>query len=395
MHEAAFVSAAEAAALLGVKLTTLYAYASRGLVKSRGPSRTEGHFYDRADIERLVARSRARKGHTAVAASALRWGEPVLDSAITAIDERGPRFRGHLATELVEQGRSFEEAAELLWTGTLPARVPRWSEGRPVTRRPTPDRPLATLFGVLASAAAEEPFQPMDRGAELRRARALLVRIARHLGPRPVRAAPSVAATVVRALGLAPGAEIIRAVDTALILLADHELNVSSFAARVTASAGAGLVASWLSGFAALTGTRHGGASSVVEAWVRDVGSVARVPRAIARATARGGVMEGFRHTLYPGGDPRAEPLLALARRIDGKNASVRVIDAAIRRLAPRGGHPNVDVGLAALGAAIGAPPGTGTLLFAVGRSAGWVAHILEQRDAGYLLRPRARYVGP
>jgi citrate synthase len=394
MHEGAFVSADEAAALLGVKLTTLYAYASRGLVKSRGPSRTEGHFYDRADLERLLARSRARKGHTAVAASALRWGEPVLDSAITAIDERGPRFRGQLATELVRAGRTFEQVAELLWTGKLPAVTPRWREGASVTIRAVPGRPLSTLFGVLSRAAAEEAFEPLEKNAELERARAILLRLARHLGPRVVRSGASVAATVARALGLTDSAEVTQAIDAALVLLADHELNVSSFATRVTASAGSGLAASWLAGFAALTGARHGGASSIVEAWVRDVGSAARVPRALARMTARGDAIEGFRHTLYPAGDPRAAPLLELARTLGRRNAQVRVIDAAILQLAPRGGRPNVDVGLAALSAALGAPAGTGTLLFAVGRSAGWVAHILEQREAGPLLRPRARYVG-
>ena len=138
----------------------------------------------------------------------------------------------------------------------------------------------------------------------------------------------------------------------------------------------------------------YGGASGLVEAWVREVGSAARVPRALARMTANGVVIEGFRHTLYPAGDPRTGPLLEMARQIGRRCADVRVIDAAIRYFEPRGGKPNVDVGLAALSAALGAPAGTGTVLFAVGRSAGWVAHILEQRDAGYLLRPRARYVG-
>jgi citrate synthase len=394
MHEDAFVSADEAAKLLGVKLSTLYAYASRGLVKSRGPSRTEGHYYDRADLERLLARSRARKGHTAVAASALRWGEPVLDSAITAIDERGPRFRGQLATELVSAGKSFEQVAELLWTGKLPAETPRFREVVTQSTRPASGRPLATLFAVLSREAASEQFEALERAAELERARGLLMRLARHVGPVPVRAGPSVAATVVRALGLDASAEVTRAIDTALILLADHELNVSSFAARVTASAGSGLAASWLAGFAALTGARHGGASGVVEAWVREIGSAARASRALARMTARGHAIEGFRHTLYPAGDPRTTPLLQMARQIGGKSPGVRVIEAAIRYFEPRGGKPNVDVGLAALSAALGAPAGTGTLLFAVGRSAGWVAHILEQREAGYLLRPRARYVG-
>src|ERR1700679_2135757 len=120
------VEASAAAALLGVKRATLYAYASRGLVKSvPGEARRE-RLYIRADLERLKARHDARSGHGPVAAGALRWGEPVLESSVTGIDDRGPRYRGALATEIVEAGATFEEVAELLWTGTRPATA-RWA----------------------------------------------------------------------------------------------------------------------------------------------------------------------------------------------------------------------------------------------------------------------------
>ena len=121
----AWLSGSEAAAFLGVKRETLYAYASRGLVLSEPGTHGRGRRYRREDLERLKARSDARAGHGAVAAGALRWGEPVLASALTSIDEGGPRYRGHRAVDLAARA-SFEAVAELLWTGTLPDRRPDW-----------------------------------------------------------------------------------------------------------------------------------------------------------------------------------------------------------------------------------------------------------------------------
>src|SRR5262245_17453547 len=114
-----WLDAAGAARLLGVKRETLYAYVSRGLVRTRRADTGRAHLYLYGDLERLRARSQARSGHGATAAAALRWGEPVLDSALTSIDERGPSYRGRLALELAKT-RRFEAVAELLWTGKLP-----------------------------------------------------------------------------------------------------------------------------------------------------------------------------------------------------------------------------------------------------------------------------------
>ncbi|MDC0676049.1 helix-turn-helix domain-containing protein, partial [Nannocystis radixulma] len=123
---AEFVSGKEAAALLGVKRETLYAYASRGLVRSEPGGAGRERRYSRDDLERLKARRDARSGHGPVAAGALRWGEPVLESALTAIEAAGPRYRGRPAVELAE-ATSFEAVAELLWSGVLPEQAPRWS----------------------------------------------------------------------------------------------------------------------------------------------------------------------------------------------------------------------------------------------------------------------------
>src|SRR5882672_11758453 len=121
-----WVDARSAARHLGIAVRSLYAYVSRGVVRSMPGSRGRPRLYALADLERLRTRRDARAGHGAVAAGALRWGEPVLDSAITAITPRGPAYRGRLATELAASGARFENVAELLWSGFLPDQPVLW-----------------------------------------------------------------------------------------------------------------------------------------------------------------------------------------------------------------------------------------------------------------------------
>src|SRR6516164_4951348 len=123
-HEA-LVDAREAARILGVKVATLYSYASRHWVRSFPSGRHREKRYLREDLESLRHRADARLGHEAVAAGALRWGEPVLSSALTEIRPDGPWYRGHPALGLARTVR-FEAVAELLWTGDLPSRPPAW-----------------------------------------------------------------------------------------------------------------------------------------------------------------------------------------------------------------------------------------------------------------------------
>jgi citrate synthase len=409
-RKTAFVSGEEAAALLGVKRETLYAYVSRGLVRSEPGTRGRARRYHRDDLERLKARRDARAGHGAVAAGALRWGEPVLESALCAIDARGPRYRGHLAVDLAESA-SFEAIAELLWTGALPVERPAWrAEGVGVRRAPLAallpagTHPLATLALAVPALGAQDPGRiDATPAAEQARARSLVVRLAALLGfaEDPGRARAAVAAgTVARALlaglGARPTPRTERAVDRALILLADHELNASAFTVRVAASAWADLYACVSAGLATLSGPRHGGHCDRVEALVAEAAGAESARAVVLDRARRGEAVPGFGHPLYPEGDPRAPPLLASARDLapqDSGVATVFALAAAMRDLGRDG--PTVDLGLVALAHALGLPPGSAAGIFAVGRAAGWVAHIFEQREAGFMLRPRARYVGP
>ena len=395
-----------AAKLLGVELRTLYAYASRGLVRSVRGTRGLKRMYARDDLERLKARSSARAGHGAVAAGALRWGEPVLDSAITEITPRGPAYRGHLATELAAQGVAFENVAELLWSGYLPRETVVWPRpALPVAQLgklvPADAEPLEVMQLLVPLAGLADPHRTDGRpDAIVARCRLLMSLLAAALAPafnaaQVTRAltAHSIAAIAARALGL--DEEHVPTLQIALIVLADHELNASSFAARVVASTDADPYACFSAALAAVSGPRHGTAAEALAQYADQVGSPDRAAKELDRRPAP----VGFGHPLYPDGDPRAEPLLATAKALvidarAGTRTRARTLLALADAARAKKRWPTVDVGVAALVAAFELTPAAGSGLFAVARSAGWLAHVLEQRAAGFLLRPRARFVG-
>lgn len=398
------LSAREAASLLGVKLPTLYAYVSRGQIESV-PGQGRAKLYRRSDVERLLRRRQVRSDP--VAEGALSWGPPVLDSSITEVLPAGPVYRGHAAVELAEQGVSFEAVAELLWTGKLPTK-PRWkadSLGAPAARLATlvpqsapPLTRLATLVPILAARDVGR-FDRAPR-AVLPRARALIRRLAigQALG-RPSRVleraarSSTVAQVVSVALGARGGKAAAEAIDQALVLWADHELNVSSFAARVAASAHSDLYSCVSAGLAALSGPRHGAACDQIEALIREAKGPADAARVLHERTRRGEAIPGFGHPFYPDGDPRAKPLLARAKELAPRSTRVQTTLAVIDAVASASGlAPTVDAALVALAAALNLDEGAAPGIIAVGRSAGWVAHILEQYEAGFLIRPRARY---
>jgi citrate synthase len=401
----ATLSSQEAAQYLGIKVATLYAYASRGLVKGLAGPRGQGRRYRREDLEPLRARG------FGPAAQALRFGEPVLDTRITRITAHGPEYRGRRATTLVAQGASFEAVAELLWRGE-PASTPvRWPAD---TEHALPVRELARLAGagtaplsLLAIAlpvlAVADPLRfDTEPASVVARARRLIPRLAAcvalSLDARRVEAASRTgdpARALALALGVAPQRKALELLRCTLILCADHELNTSTFAARVAASTGADLYACLSAALAAFSGPLHGGASEQVEWLVREAGSPEGAAAAVGDRMRRGERLPGFGHPLYPGGDPRVPPLLeralAHAPRAPRVRTLLALIDAMERAHRPR---PNLDVALAAVCGALDLPIGMGPPIFAIGRCAGWVANVLEQQETRGVLRPRARFVG-
>ncbi len=413
-ESAEHVTASEAVAILGVRLPTLYAYVSRGFVQSIPGPRRGRRLYLRADLDRLKARHDARAGHAAVAVDALRWGEPVLDSFITRIDREGPRYRWRSVRALASADVPFECVAELLWSGELPGEgaLAAWradgfgcAAGR--LRGVLPEQgsgasPLQRLMLAVPVLAANDPHRrDTDVESECGRARRLLVRLRAMLAlDVPVRRgralrAPSMARGVLDAFGARPGRDRERVVNQCLVVCADHELNASTFAARVAASAGCDLYACVGAALAVLSGRRHGGVTEQVDAFVSAVGGPRRAQSVIEDHSRRGEAIPGFGHRLYPDGDPRAEPLLAFVRAHAPHEARVQTLLAVVDAMHRLGREPpTIDVALVGVAHALRLPPGSPAALFALGRAAGWVAHVLEQRRAGYLLRPRARYVG-
>ena len=400
-----WLSSREASARLGVKLATLYAYASRGLITSLPSDGPRGRQYASDDVERLRTRHAARSGHGPVAAGALRFGEPVLETRISEVTADGPRYRGQLAIELCRADVSFERVAALLWTGALPERAPHsrvkgtldvarvW----PLLRGRAALPKMALLLAALA--LCDDDRHAASDAAEWARASV----IQRWLASTPSARVPAVhlsergiAETLLASWRAPRSRALLQAVDRALVLCAEHELNPSTFAARVAASTGADLYACLGAAVNTLSGSEHGGACDRVEAMILAIGGKARAARTVQAWLARAEPIPGFGHPLSPKGDPRGAALVELARAHGSKREPAQVAFALLDAM-QRGGHPapTLDAGLVTLCHTLGLPAGSAATLFSLGRTAGWVAHVLEQRSAGYLLRPRARYVGP
>ena len=389
-----WMTAEQAASALNVTRSTLYAYVSRGLVRSEPASGTSQRRYRRREVERLaVERERARKP-ALVARASLDWGRPVLNSELTLIEGGRLHYRGRDAIALSRQA-SLEETATLL----LACEPGGLDAGPPPRVDASLLRTLARLDPVQGCTAGFAWLHGLD-GAATRRdpvaqACGRLLRLMTAVVTRRVPTREPAHRQLARAWRLdAHGTDLVR---QALVLCADHELNASSFAARCVASTGADLGACVTAGLAALSGTRHCGITTAIESmWERSLST--RGKAALARlvdeslgagepALAGQGV-PGFGHPLYPDGDPRAQALLA---RLARPHRNDRLVAAVFERTGQR---PSVDYALVALRRRLGLPQGHAYLVFALGRTAGWLAHAVEQGRSEVLIRPRAAYVG-
>ncbi|MEP7292171.1 MAG: citrate synthase family protein [Chloroflexota bacterium] len=391
-----YLSAQEVAEILGVSKDTLYSYVSRGLVRSEESNRAKRERrYLAEDVQKLKEHREYRRNPAQVAKDALHWGTPLLDSALTLITENGLYYRGRDVLELARTS-SFEQVAALLWTSEI-GQAGALFAGRlntaEVVRKIEPG--LTAMQRVTLALTLADDLAGYDLRAE-----ALAYTGARILGlmATALTMQPMGAGGIAEHLQQAWRPEDERAakvINAALILCADHELNVSAFAARVTASAGATPYAVVTAGLAALSGFRHGGAGARVEAFFREIGTTERIRAVIADRLRWGEPMPGFGHTLYPDGDPRAKTLLALLEETYPDAADVgftREVAAQVKALT--GQAANVDFALVALARAAQLPPDAPLALFALGRTAGWIGHAIEQYASGALIRPRARYTG-
>jgi citrate synthase len=386
-----WITANEATRLLGVSRATLYAYVSRGFVRSEPlPGRPRERRYAREDVERLRVRAEERRNPEKAAEHALRWGVPILESAITLIAGGRLYYRGHDAAALAAT-RTLEEVASLIWTGSFDADVfdtplhvvgGESGGGLPFINRAQSVLPLVAARDTLA-------FDLRPRAVA-------------QTGWRIVNLLTSVAAetrdlepTVEETLAQAWEAKSKNAgalIRAALILCADHELNVSAFTARCVASAGSNPYSVVVAGLAALEGTKHGGATARVEALMGELRRARDLRKSISDRLRRGAVIDGFGHKLYPDGDPRAALLMEMLPK-SKERAFAESLAIAVESVL--GERPNLDYALVALARALALPDGSALAIFAIGRTIGWIAHAIEQYEQHAVIRPRARYVGP
>jgi citrate synthase len=277
----------------------------------------------------------------------------------------------------------------LLWTGTADGALLGPPPRARAERRERGDVPfIAAAQSALALASGADPLAYDLRPHAVARTGWKILWLLTRLAARDYRAADTIDTALATAWGVPRSADLLRA---ALIACADHELNVSTFTARCVASAGASPYNVVIAGLAALEGTKHGGATSRMDASWDALRQSGDLRAAFAERLRRGELIEGFGHPLYPGGDPRAALLLALLPK--GKAATfARELAAAAK--AVLGEAPTVDFALVAVARALGLPGGAALTLFAIGRTIGWIGHAIEQYAASAMIRPRAKYVG-
>jgi citrate synthase len=373
----------EAARRLGVKVPTLYAYVSRGLLESHPDPSRQGSLFDLDEIEGLAARSRGgRQTATRLA---------TITTGVTQLDQRlGPIYRGRPATDLART-HSFEEVAELLWQSE---EVGDWTAPElgscPLPRTATLERMRWALVLCGATDPLRADLRPAAVARAARRAAAALTDV---VGPTPQGEGPDVPLAARLSARLTASAATLptAAVDAALVLMADHELATSTMAVRLAASVRSDPYDALLAGLATLAGPLHGGASQqAYELLV--VAERDGVSRALNDVLRQQGRLPGFGHAVYKNGDARFDALCTLAEPLLTEERRAMLHDVVALAAAHNVPPANCDLALAALSWGTGMPPDTGRTLFAVARVAGWAAHYMEELTERPL-RFRARAV--
>lgn len=398
----------ETAERLGVKPETVYAYVSRGQLSSNRAPGGRGSTFDAAEVDALARRTGRREPTTPA-------GALTFPTGITLIESDRYFFRGVDATELARR-YAYEEVAQWLWTGEL----------RPGIRFTAPAESLAAArravgalpshcgstdrlrVAVVAAAAADPLRFDLSREAVLGGARSLIPTLAAALptvagGDEEEEAAegtapPGLARQLWPKLTGRPADEASLAVlDTALGLLIDHDLAASTLAARVAASARAHPYAVVSAGLGVLEGPLHGAASGLAHRMLAEVLERGGAAPVVADHLRSGRRVPGLGHRLYPGEDPRAHTLFALlgdVPRAAPALAAARDVVATTARHTPL--HANVDLALAVLSVSSGMAVEAGETVFAISRTAGWIAHALEEYGERPLrMRPSGHYTGP
>ena len=393
-----WLTSEQAAERLGVKPETLYAYVSRKVLTSEREPGTRRSRYLRADVERLAARQRSggRAGGL----------EVIVETQLTRLDPTGHLYyRGWDVEDAVEQA-GYEEVATWLWTAKRDAPVFQAPPGLqkaaramagPARTLPPVDTIRAVIVGVRTADPMRDDRRPEAIAATGRGMVATVVESLPLTRAVTIRPSDSIAARLWPRLSPLPPTEAnIATLDATLVLLADHELAASTFAARVAASTWADPYLVVLAGLAALGGPLHGGASAGARQLLSEiVRGEATVAEAIGRRLRDGQLIPGFGHSVYRERDPRADVLLERLAA-DGSMKKLRPAAKVMSTMEQRGlPFANIDFTLAVLAEANQMVPGATEVIFAVARIAGWLAHAAEEYQHRLRFRPRATYVGP
>ena len=393
-----FVTAREAAQLLNISLPTLYAYVSRGMIRSESLNekrRTKRYYTE--DIEYLLARKDGRKNPEKLVQDAMHWGAPILPSAITLIENGKLYYRGQDIEQLIGNN-TIEDVATLIWE--------------------VPEQESSSIFQ--QAFEASEPWQVENpRGSLLQQMQTALPRhAARDIAAYDLRpkAVMRTGARILWVLATILGGtstkrqtiaqylceawelpnSVTHLIDAALILCADHELNASSFTARIIASTQANPYAVVGGGLAALQGKKHGGFTQQIERLFHQFEQKSGDPQQVlGDALRQENYIPGFGHALYPNGDPRARLLLSLLREQYPQHSVMKLVDSILNEAQDLiQDYPTLDFSLVVLTRLLQLPDDTALGLFALGRAIGWIGHATEEYESNHLIRPRAKYVG-
>ena len=383
-----FLTARETADRLGIKLDTLYAYVSRGRLRSVMVPGTRERRYRSEEVEALLDTRPGVRTPPNPDPEALM---SPIGSSICLIENGRFYYRGQDAVRLADRA-TLEDIARLLWLEEAGSEVAdRNGSGR--SGNTLSISGLIELCQIRLVELGDADLSALD----LTRARVARTgwRILRELANCVVPTLPSPDPIHLRLGGAwrlgEAGIDLIR---RCLVLLADHEFNASTFVARCVASTGATPYAVVAAALSALSGDRHGGETARAEGLLRELLEGDDPMAVMTGRLARGERLPGFGQPLYPEGDPRAVAILAALAQTAPEVHALAVAAGEIGlRLVGR--RPNVDFALAATGLGLGLPRSAALGLFVVGRTVGWIAHAIEQYESGILIRPRARYLGP
>ncbi len=393
-----YLTADEAAAELDITKNTLYAYVSRGLVRSEpDDEQRRTRRYRAEDIRQLKRKKKLKQDPMTAARTALDWGLPVLESALTLIDDGSFYYRGRNACRLART-RDLEAVAPLLWDIEAD-RIDLAAVELPVEvgDQPAPEAsPLDRMQMLLPRAqAADNRAYDLSAKGMVQTGTRLLALLTALIDDKEASGGTGTVAERLRAAWDAPVGTA-SLLNTALVLSADHELNVTALTVRSVASADASPYGAVNAGLSAARGRRHTGSTARIAALLREAGRPDRFRTTVADRRRRGDTVPGFGHRLYPEGDPRATVLM------EGlKSERPEAEGTAFARVAQEVGPdlldrpPAFDFALVALGEALSLPPRAPLMLFVLGRTVGWVGHMLEQYEEEQVLRPRAQYTGP